>query len=175
MDASQFKTLFLPHSDLLYRTALRLTATAQSAEDLVQDTYLRLWLRREDLPQPLNPAAYSLTVMRHIFYDCMREHHAREIDKPSEDFVLTSDVDVDSQIVNADMADILRHLISKLPDRQRQLMTMRDVEGLDSSQISELTGMSLVNIRTQLCRARTTVRQQFNRIINKDKDKDGRK
>ena len=57
MDASQFKTLFLPHSDLLYRTALRLTATVQSAEDLVQDTYLRLWLRREDLPQPLNPAA----------------------------------------------------------------------------------------------------------------------
>ena len=53
MDASQFKALFLPHSDLLYRTALRLTATVQSAEDLVQDTYLRLWLRREDLPQPL--------------------------------------------------------------------------------------------------------------------------
>lgn len=73
------------------------------------------------------------------------------------------------------MADILRHLISKLPVRQRQLMTMRDVEGLDSCQISELTGMSLVNIRTQLCRARTTVRQQFNCIINKDKDKDGRK
>ena len=73
------------------------------------------------------------------------------------------------------MADILRHLISKLPVRQRQLMTMRDVEGLDSSQISELTGMSLVNIRTQLCRARTTVRQQFNCIINKNKDKDGRK
>lgn len=166
MDASQFKTLFLPHSELLYRTALRLTGNAQSAEDLMQDTFLRLWLRREDLPPSLSPAAYSLTTMRHIFYDRMRESHTKEIDKPSEDFILTSDVDVDSQVANADMAEKIRYIISQLPHRQRQLVTMRDVEGLDSSQISELTGLSLVNIRTQLCRARTTIRQQFNRIIN---------
>lgn len=166
MDASQFKELFLPFSDHLYRVALRLLGNSQEAEDLVQDTFLRLWTRRDCLPGNLSPGGYAMTVMRHIYYDGLRQRRIVEAEKPAEEILTAADTDVDRQAEEEDLGDKLRSLIALLPDNQRRVMEMRDVEGMDTSEIRKLTGLSESNIRTLLCRARTIVKQQFNQLVN---------
>lgn len=166
MDASQFKRLFLPHSDQLYCIALRLTNNRQAAEDLVQDTFLRLWTRRNDLPGNISSGGYALTTMRHIFYDRMRQGRINEIDKPVDCMAVVSDTDISKQMETTDISEKLKGLMLRLPDSQRQVMMMRDMEGLSSSQIRELTGLSEANVRTLLYRARTTVKKQLKQLLN---------
>lgn len=166
MDASQFKRLFIPHSGLLYRMALRLTNNQQAAEDLVQDTFLRLWTHRNDLPGNISSGGYALTTMRRIYYDGMRQGHINEIDKPADSMAEVADTDIFRQTETADISEKLRSLMLRLPDNQRQVMIMRDMEGLSSSQIRELTGLSEANVRTLLCRARTTVKKQLKQLLN---------
>ena len=93
MESSQFKTLFLPCHRKLYAVAWRLTGNAQAAEDLVQETFLRLWTHRQQIVSIECVEAYSITTLRRIFYDTKRskqiEASEREISelhvKDSED------------------------------------------------------------------------------------------
>lgn len=166
MDASQFKDTFLPFSEHLYRVGMRLLGNSQEAEDLVQDTFLRLWTHRDSLPKDLSPGGYALTVMRHIYYDRLRQGRIKEATKTSEEVQSVAELDVGKQAENEDLGEKLRSLIDLLPDNQRRIMEMRDVEGMETSEIKKLTGLSESNIRTLLCRARTIVRQQLKQLLN---------
>ena len=72
MDAREFKQRFMPHYRLLYRVAYHLTGNAQDAEDLLQDLYLKLWQKRDDLPDKAMRDAYLVTMMRNLFVDQRR-------------------------------------------------------------------------------------------------------
>ena len=75
MDAQEFKQRFMPHYKLLYRVAYQLTGNAQDAEDLLQDLYLKLWQKRDDLPDEAMKEAYLVTMIRHLFVDQRRLKH----------------------------------------------------------------------------------------------------
>ena len=104
--------------------------------------------------------------MRHIYYDRLRQGRIKEATKTSEEVQYVAELDVGKQAENEDLGEKLRSLIALLPDNQRRIMEMRDVEGMETSEIKKLTGLSESNIRTLLCRARTIVRQQFKQLLN---------
>ena len=72
MDAREFRQRFMPHHQLLYRVAYHLTSNAQDAEDLLQDLYLKLWQKRDELPEEATRDAYLATMMRNLFIDQRR-------------------------------------------------------------------------------------------------------
>lgn len=164
MEASRFKQLFLPQSGRLYAVALRLTGNSQSAEDLVQDTLLRLWMKRDSLPPGFDAAGYAVITLRNIFLDGKRRREIQETDEPLEQLALASDGRLEADESQADDVELVRRLISQLPPKQRMVITMRDLEGLDSQEMRRATGLSDINIRTLLSRARSTVRQQFKKL-----------
>ena len=75
MDAREFKQRFMPHYKLLYRVAYHLTGNAQDAEDLLQDMYLKLWQKRDELPEEATKEAYLVTMIRRLFIDQRRLTH----------------------------------------------------------------------------------------------------
>ena len=75
MDAREFKQRYMPHHQMLYRVAYHLTGNAQDAEDLLQDLYLKLWQKRDDLPDEAMEQAYLVTMMRNLFIDQRRLKH----------------------------------------------------------------------------------------------------
>lgn len=81
MQATEFKQLFLPCHRRLFSVAYRLAGNVQTAEDMVQETFLRLWTQRDKIGNPDNPEAYSVTVLRRLFYDRMRTARLPEVDK----------------------------------------------------------------------------------------------
>ena len=64
MDANQFKEQFLPYHAKLYRVAFRLMGNTQDAEDMVQEAYLKLWKKRDELPNDIQSMeSYCITLV----------------------------------------------------------------------------------------------------------------
>ena len=78
MDAAEFKQQFLPYHRKLYRVAFRLTGNPQDAEDMVQEAYLKLWNKRDELADVLNTEAYCVTLIKNLCYDVLRRSQPDE-------------------------------------------------------------------------------------------------
>ena len=169
MQASEFKQLFLPCHRKLFSVAYRLMGNAQAAEDMVQETFLKLWMQRDKIERVDNPEAYSITVLRRLFYDRMRTGHLREVDKDVGSLQVTSSQNISRQLETAEEYQRVRQLISHLPEPQGRIMLMRDVEDRSFEEISIETGLTEVNIRSILSRARKKIREQI-KTMKYDKD-----
>ena len=169
MQASDFKQLFLPCHRKLFSVAYRLMGNAQAAEDMVQETFLKLWMQRDKIERVDNPEAYSIMVLRRLFYDRMRTGHLQEVDKDVGSLQVTSSQNISRQLEAADEYQRVRQLISHLPEPQGRIMLMRDVEDRSFEEISIETGLTEVNIRSILSRARKKIREQI-KAMRYDKD-----
>ena len=169
MQASEFKQLFLPCHRKLFSVAYRLMGNAQAAEDMVQETFLKLWMQCDKIERVDNPEAYSITVLRRLFYDRMRTGRLQEVDKDVGSLQVTSSQNISRQLEAADEYQRVRLLISHLPEPQGRIMLMRDVEDRSFEEISIETGFTEVNIRSILSRARKKIREQI-KTMKYDKD-----
>ena len=169
MQASDFKQLFIPCHRKLFSVAYRLMSNAQAAEDMVQETFLKLWMQRDKMEKVDNPEAYSITVLRRIFYDKMRAGHLQEVDKDVGSLQVSSSLNISKQLEEADEYQRVRQLINHLPEPQARIMLMRDIEDRSFDEISTETGLTEVNIRSILSRARKKIREQI-KAMRYDKD-----
>ena len=161
MDASAFKQTYLPLSERLFRSAWRLTANKEAAEDLVQETFLRLWTKRHLLDKTENPGAFATAPLRHIHCD-RRDQTAREGNAlPADRLALAAPTDIAHAVETQDRAAIVRRMIARLPEPQRSVITMKDLEGLPNDEIARLTRLSEGNVRVLLSRARKAIRDKF--------------
>ena len=167
MDANDFKQRFLPYHRKLYRVAFLQLGNAQDAEDMVQEAYLKLWQRKNELPPDIaNLEAYCVTLVKHLCYDKMRLVLPAEDERPPEELALAESTNLAYEVELKDEANHVMKLIGQLPEQQKQIMQMRDVEELPYEEIEKATGLTSVNIRVLLSRARKKIREQFLEIMN---------
>lgn len=169
MTAQEFKQLFLVHHRLLYRVAYRLEGNVQDAEDLLQDLYLKLWTKRDELPDDARTEAYLVTMMRNLFYD---HHKLKRIDTQTEikdALPPHSQLSLEREIELKEESSQMKSLIDDLPDKQRRVIQMHIVEDKSYEEIERDTGLSGNNIRITMMRARNKLKEQFKRLT-----KDGR-
>ncbi len=157
MTASEFKNTYLPFQGTMYTVAFRILGNAQDAEDLVQETYMKLWQKRDSMSHECNLKAYCVTLTRNMCIDRLRRTHLMIVEaEPQEGDAPKGDSVEDSFIFNESEAALMG-IIGLLPERQRRIMLMRDVEGIGYADIAAATGLSEVNVRVMLSRARKFV------------------
>lgn len=168
MEASEFKRRFLSFHPKLYRLALRITGSREDAEDMVQDAYLKLWSRRDELEAVENPEAFCVTVLRNVCFNALRGRKTEMTGDGDDDNhkLVAAETDVGREVEARDAADVVMGLIRKLPDNQREVMLMRDVGDCPYDEIEAVTGLSSGNVRTLLSRARKKIKEQFFAIQN---------
>ena len=167
MDANDFKRKFLPYHSKLYRVAFRIMGNEQDAEDMVQETFLKLWKKREELPPDIgNMEAYCVTLTKNVCYDAIRASHIEEDNRQPEELSIIQESDLFRTIAVRDEVHQVRRIIGNLPQPQRQIIMMRDVNDCSMEEIEQATGLSAVNIRVMLSRIRKKIREQFNAIRN---------
>lgn len=165
MDASEFKQRFLPFHRKLYCVAFSLTGNREDAEDMVQDAYLRLWDRRDELDRVVNAEAFCVTVLKNVCFNALRSRKPISATE-DETMPVAADVDVGREVESRDAVSVVSELIKRLPPNQRQVIVMRDVGDCPYEEIEAATGMSAGNIRTLLSRARKKIKEQFTAIQN---------
>jgi RNA polymerase sigma-70 factor (ECF subfamily) len=159
MEASEFKRLFLPCSNKMYVVAWRLTRNRQETEDLVQETMLKLWTQRDKLHELKNYEAFCVRTLHNIFIDQNRKKHLTEADVKPEDMALkANECDAAEIMQRKETGAIVTRLIAKLPKQQRDIITLKDIDDFSYEEIAQQTGLSMINIRVNLSRARKQIR-----------------
>ena len=164
MDAREFKQRFMPHYRLLYRVAYHLTGNEQDAEDLLQDLYLKLWQKRDDLPDEAINDTYLATMMRNLFVDQRRLKHVDASAELKNEEGPPDERSLDRQIDARDEARQMEGLISELPERDAKIIQMHLVDDRSYEEIEHDTGLSQGNIRIIVMRTKKKLKQQFQNI-----------
>lgn len=168
MKAISFQTDILPLKNELFRLALRITQNRFEAEDVVQETMLKVWKGRSEWDKIDNIEAYCLTVCRNLSLDKMRhmDNQVQNIEQESEPADQSYSANPEEQAVQHDRLQLVRQLISQLPEKQRTCMQLRDVEGKSYRDIANIIGISEEQVKVNIFRARQTIRERFQQAEN---------
>lgn len=164
MPASLFKQLLLPLYPRLQRVALRMLGNVEDAEDMVQEVYMKLWGKREELPDVQNMEAYCVALTKNMCIDRLRLAEVDRVDVDDVPLSLAAADDVASLLERQDAVEQVKLIIETLPEKQQQVITLRDIRGCTFEEIEEQTGLTAVNVRALLSRARKTIRERFKRV-----------
>ena len=167
MDSESFKRRFLPLHQRLYRIAFAMTKNANDAEDIVQDAYCKLWDRRDELDSVINAEAFCVTLVKNMCLDFLRsaKRNRREEDV-AENLTLHSEESTDNGVIEQENMNMINSLIDELPESQRQVIRLRGIDECSMEEIELITGLSAVNIRVLLSRARKTIRTKYETLLS---------
>jgi RNA polymerase sigma-70 factor (ECF subfamily) len=161
-----FKTDVLPISSKLLRFALQILQNEEEAKDVLQDVFLKLWQKRDELEKVENLDAFAMRMIRNRCLDVIRSRRTvslegmKKIKRTDEN---NSDTD---HLENADSVSLVKRIIAGLPELQRIVIQLRDIEQLEYDEIAEATEMNVNAIRVNLSRARKKVRDEILKIQN---------
>jgi RNA polymerase sigma-70 factor (ECF subfamily) len=158
MTSNDFKIEVLPLKQKLYRFAHRLVKNSQEAEDVVQEVFIRLWMRREQLTEYRSIEAFAMTVTRNLSLDKLKRAGANTVELTDRDIVFIENTPHHELEIN-DAYNRIKRLIDRLPDQQRMIIHLRDVEGYPYEEIAEITGLTENNVRVNISRARKWIRE----------------
>lgn len=164
MTKEEFKTRVLPVTGKLYRLAVSLLGNRQEAEDIVQDSCLKLWNMRDEMTEYNSIEALAVTITRNRCIDKLRSYRNRKRNAGGlERVTIPASVEYDPALT-VEMTESIRNIheiIQQLPEQQRLIMHLRDIEHYSYEEISEATGLTVNNIRVALSRARKSVREKY--------------
>jgi RNA polymerase sigma-70 factor (ECF subfamily) len=162
-----FRNYVLPLKDVLYRLALRITLSHEEAQDIVQDTLIKVWNKRDDWQSLDNIEAYSMTICRNLALDALKKKgnnneslEQEQIDTPDR----TSNPH--ELMIQKDRIEMVRRLVNQLPEKQRSCMQLRDFEGKAYKDIAQILGITEEQVKVNIFRARQTIKQQFSKADN---------
>ena len=159
MENISFRTTVLPLSDRLFRLALRITMNKAEAEDVVQDTLLRVWECRGEWEQIGSLEAFAIATCRNRALDVTKRagRNARSLDEI--DGGQRSTANAQSELEAREEITLVRRLMDDLPELQRTIMLLRDIEGQSYQEIAQALSISETQVKVYLHRARTKIKK----------------
>ena len=163
MKKISFRNDVLPLKNELYRLALRITLNHAEAEDVVQETMIKVWNRRDRWDELESIEAFCLTICRNIAIDKTKKAENQnqslmdEHDAPDHSYSSNPE----EQAMQQDRISLIRRLIDTLPEKQRSCMQLRDFEGKSYKEIAKILDVSEEQVKINIFRARQTIKQKF--------------
>ena len=167
MKQISFQTDILPLKNDLYRMALRITMNAAEAEDVVQETMMKVWNRRDQWEQIESIEAFCLTICRNLSLDKVRrmDHQTQSLDAAYDPKDLGVSSNPEEQAIQSDRIRLVRQMISQLPEKQRSCMQLRDMEGKSYKDIATILDITEEQVKVNIFRARQTIREKFKKFL----------
>lgn len=159
MTDREFHSRYLSLAEALYGVAFYILENEADAEDAVQELYLKLWKNRDALDGIRSPKAYAMTLLRNLCLDRIRQARKLSVSEVPES--LGGSFDPEAAMDERERLEKVLAAVKSLPDRQREILVMRTVEGLSYDEIAQRTGMSYLSLRVLLSRSRQTLRKQL--------------
>lgn len=166
MDLQEFKIKVLPARQKLYRLAVFLLHDKEEAEDILQDVFLKLWTQKDKLHAYNSIEAFATSVAKNLCLDKLKARKRKHmvdvtgIDLSSKDTTPYQNSELTDSMSNVQM------LLNALPEQQKLVLHLRDVEGYSFEEIEQITSLTVNNLRVILSRARKSVRDGYLKLEN---------
>ena len=164
MKEISFRNDILPLKDKLYRLALRITLDSAEAEDIVQDTMIRVWNKRDEWAQFNSIEAFCLTVARNLAIDRSQKSEAQNIELTTETQEMSDGSTPERQLERSEQMGLVRKLINELPEKQRTIIQLRDIEEKSYKEIADVMQLTEDQVKVTLFRARQRIKAKYNEI-----------
>ena len=165
MNQNDFVLIIDPFRDKLFRLAKRLLISTEEAEDATQEVLVKLWDKKNSLNEYRNIEAYAMTLTKNYCLDQLKAKRAGNLTISDDNYnELRSSLVEKSE--NEDSIRWVEKIINQLPEQQRIVIQLRDIEQYEFTEIAKIVEMSESAIRTTLSRARKTIRDSIQQIHN---------
>lgn len=164
MDKTEFTTLIVPLKDRLYRLAKRILVSADEAEDAVQEVFFKLWKGRKNIENYKSPEAYAITMTKNYCLDRLKSKQASNLKIVHSNYQASENIE--RNIEANDGVKMVFKIMESLPEQQKLVLHLRDVEQFEFSEIAKMLNINETAIRVTLSRARKTVRDTMIKKYN---------
>jgi RNA polymerase sigma-70 factor (ECF subfamily) len=162
MEAARFNNLVLPMSKKLLHFAFQMLHDTGEAEDAVQEVILKLWKIRDSLENYNSLEAFSMKITRNWCLDRLKAKKPLYIEGYQKGFDrIAADENPQKQMEKDDRLRLLSAVLEKLPEQQRLIIQLRDIEGLEFEQIAEIMDTNVNALRVGLSRARSRMKEEL--------------
>ncbi len=160
MKQQEFITLIKPFKDKLFRLAKRMLVSNEEAEDATQEVLLKLW--KADTTKFKSVEAMAMTMTKNYCLDQLKAKRSDNISLVHSNY--SDNSSLEKQVIAKDDLNIVEKIINNLPEQQRIIVQLREIEEYEFAEIAKIVDMNETAIRVALSRARKTIREKFSQL-----------
>lgn len=164
-----FREKIFPVGNKLISFALAILKNRQEAEDAVQEVFIKLWNKFEEMNKIDNPEAYAMRVLKN---HCLDRLKSKQLFSLPENDSKTTEIDNDTpynKMASEETGEMIQKLVNQLPALQRMVIQLHDVQQFSTEETGKILQMAPNAVRVNLSRARQTIRENFNTFQNYEK------
>lgn len=167
-DTKAFEELVINHQTLVYRLAFRLLCNEEDARDVVQETFIKVWLSLGSFDFQCRFSTWIYKIATNAAHDKLRVlqrtsyNHTTPID--FSDLHILSGEETDQNLIKTELKEVVTCLTAELTPTQRLVFTLRDLEELNTAEIEVITGLSAAKIKSNLYLARKFLRERIKKL-----------
>ena len=158
MHQKEFIQLVTPFKDKVFRLAKRLLISTEEAEDATQEVLVKLWNKNDKLDAYTSLEAFAMTTTKNYCLDQLKSKRASNLQLVHSNYE-DKQVGLLHKIEDTDSLSWVEKIINELPEQQKLIVQMRDVEQYEFEEIAKMLNMNETAIRVALSRARKTIRE----------------
>jgi len=167
MDSAEFKTKIIPLGRKLYNFARLLLNDQVEAQDAVQEVYIKLWNYRNKMRTIENIEAFAMKITRNWCLDRLKVKRPVLIEDYSKSYDFQKEKNnPHNMLENTDRINEFNTIMQNLPEQQRMIIQLRDVEGYEFEEIADILSVNINTIRVNLSRARKKIKESIIKIEN---------
>ena len=166
----ELETLFRAHQDRVFRTAQRITGSAADAEDVLQTIFLRLVKSQATHDLSENPGAYLSRAAVNASLDLMRSRSRSKsmgLEDANADAIRSTSRNPEIQQIDRELQKLIRQAVARLGTTAGEMFVLRYYEGYENQEIAKMLGTSHLVVGVVLHRARTKLRKEIGRYLEK--------
>ena len=165
MTQTEFLNIVMPFKDKVFRLAKRLLVSTEEAEDATQEVILKLWNNKTKIGEYNNVEAFSMTMTKNYCLDKLKSKQAQNLKIVHSNYE-DKQTALQKQVELTDSVSWVSKIIEGLPEQQRMIIQLRDIEEYDYDEIAKMLNMNQTAIRVNLSRARKTIREKLTNTHN---------
>jgi RNA polymerase sigma-70 factor (ECF subfamily) len=158
MNQKEFMQLVNPFKDKVFRMAKRLLVSTEEAEDATQEVLVKLWHKNDNLDEYKSIEAVAMTMTKNYCLDQLKSKRAGNMRIVHNNYT-DREAGLQKQVEDKDTWQWVERIMNDLPEQQKLIVQMRDIEEMEFEEIGKILGMNESAIRTALSRARKTIRE----------------
>jgi RNA polymerase sigma-70 factor (ECF subfamily) len=157
-----FETLFQRHHKKLYAYLMQLLNSKEDAEEIVQESFIKIWEKRENFLEGYPFDAYLFKIAKNSFLNHNRKKVNQRIFEDYLEYAdeLSSD-NTDDYVIFKETLDIINAIIQEMPPRRREIFNLRKTEGLSRQEIAEKLQISVITVDSQLLKANNFMKEKL--------------